>query len=64
MKAAVFAVGDAVEVHTRFNDSWCGGFVVAEVVPGGYRLRRLHDRALLPQTTGEDDLRGVRRGSR
>jgi hypothetical protein len=50
-------VGDAVEVHTRFNDTWVPGFEIAEVVEGGYRVRRLSDGSMLPNLTSEDDLR-------
>ena len=62
MTPARFAVGDAIEVHTRFNDSWCGGFEVAEVLAGGYRVRRTHDRTMLPEATGHDDVREPRPG--
>jgi len=50
-------VGDPVEVHTQFNDSWADGFEIAERVPEGYRVRRLTDRSLLPGYTSEADLR-------
>jgi hypothetical protein len=50
-------VGDAVEIHTKFDGSWCPGFEIAEVQDSEYRVRRSHDRALLPEPTGEDDLR-------
>lgn len=57
--APLLQVGEAVEVHTTFNDAWVGGFEVAEVVEGGYRVRRLSDGSLLPNLTGEADLRPV-----
>ena len=50
-------VGEKVEVHTRFTDSWAQGFVIEDVVGEGYRLRRLSDGAVLPGVTGESDLR-------
>jgi hypothetical protein len=50
-------VGDPIEVHTRFNDSWVPGFEVAEVMNDGYRVRRLSDGAVLPGFTSEADLR-------
>lgn len=50
-------VGEKVEVHTRFTDSWAQGFVIADVVGGGYRLKRLSDGSVLPGVTGESDLR-------
>jgi hypothetical protein len=34
-----------------------GGFEVAEVVEGGYRVRRTSDGSLLPNLTGDEDLR-------
>lgn len=50
-------VGARVEVHTRFTDTWASGFEIAEVVPDGYRLRRMSDGAMLPEPTSEADLR-------
>ena len=55
--ARVLQVGERVEVHTRYNDSWVGGFEIAEVVEGGYHVRRTSDGSLLPNLTGEDDVR-------
>ena len=55
--ARALHVGEQVEVHTKYNDSWVGGFEVAEVVEGGYRVRRTSDGTLLPNLTGEEDLR-------
>ena len=57
--ARVLQVGDQVEVHTKYNDSWVGGFEIAEVLDGGYRVRRTSDGSLLPNLTGEDDVRAV-----
>jgi len=54
-----FVIGDIIEVHTRFNDSWCAGFEIAEVFPIGYRVRRTHDQTLLPDETSDDDVRPV-----
>lgn len=53
-------VGQQVEVHTKFNDSWSPGFEIAEVVSGGYRVRRGSDGMVLPDFTSESDLRPVR----
>jgi hypothetical protein len=50
-------VGEQVEVHTRFNDSWVPGFEIAEVADSGYRVRRRSDGSLLPNVTSESDLR-------
>ena len=49
-------VGDPVELFTAFNGRWSAGFEVAEVLPDGYRVRRLSDGGLLPPT-GPADLR-------
>jgi hypothetical protein len=54
---SLLQVGEQVEVHTKFNDNWVPGFEIAEVVVGGYRVRRTSDGSLLPNLTGEDDLR-------
>jgi hypothetical protein len=50
-------IGDRVEVHTRFNNTWVRGFQVAAVVGPGYRLCRTSDGTVLPSITGESDLR-------
>jgi hypothetical protein len=51
--------GSSVDVRSRFDGAWCGGFAVAEVVPPAdgqegpsapqYRLRRQSDGAVLPR---------------
>jgi hypothetical protein len=53
---AAMEVGDRVEVHTRFNDCWVPGFEIAGIVSDGYRVCR-SDGTLLPDVTGESDLR-------
>jgi hypothetical protein len=50
-------IGQEVEVHTTFDNSWAPGFEVAEVTEDGYRLRRKSDGTLLPNATGASDLR-------
>lgn len=50
--AGVLAVDTPVMVRTRYLGSWTGGFVVAEVLDDGYRLRRLSDGAEVPQGFG------------
>ena len=50
-------IGEEVEVHVRYTDTWATGFQVADVVEGGCRLRRRSDGALLPVVTSDDDLR-------
>ena len=56
---ARLAVGDAVELHTKFDGTWCAGFEIAEVWGGEYRVRRRRDRELLPDLTSEEDLRAA-----
>ena len=61
----VFEEGARVEVRRRFDQSWARGFEIAEVVEGGYRLRRLSDGSVLPVVFHDDELRaehGRRRG--
>ena len=50
-------VGDPVEVFSAFNRTWVRGFTVAEVVAGGYQIRRASDGGLLPAPTSPDDVR-------
>jgi hypothetical protein len=50
-------VGDEVEVHTTYDDSWGAGFEIAAVTAQGYRVRRTSDRTLLPNITTESDVR-------
>jgi hypothetical protein len=52
-------VGDQVHVHTKFSDSWVGGFEIADLLTAGYRVRRNSDGSLLPGPTSDDDLRAV-----
>lgn len=56
-------VGDVIEVHTQYDDSWCAGFEIAAVLADGYRVRRTHDQVLLPESTGDDDVRSARDAS-
>lgn len=52
-------VGDHVEVHNKFNGGWTAGFEIAEVTAHGYRVCRSSDGSLLPNVTGEADVRGA-----
>lgn len=45
----VLPVGTPVMVRTRYLGSWAGGFVVADVLEDGYRLRRVSDGSPVPQ---------------
>jgi hypothetical protein len=52
-------IGDSIEVHTQYDDSWCAGFEIAEVLPDGYRVKRTTDQMMLPAMTCDDDVRSV-----
>ena len=54
-------VGAAVEVRNRFVGKWCHGFEVADHVDGGYVIRRVSDRAVLPAVVSHDEVRSDRR---
>ena len=41
--------GTHVEVQSTLDGTWQAGFVVDEVTPAGYRLRREMDDAVLPE---------------
>ena len=49
--------GTRVEVFSRFQSSWAGGFEVATSLDGGYQVLRLSDRTILPKTFLAEDLR-------
>ena len=49
-----------VEVRSKFDQGWVGGFEVAEPVEGahpGYRILRRSDRAVLPIVFAPEDVR-------
>ena len=50
-------VGAAVEVRNRFVGMWCHGFEVAAQVDGGYVIRRVSDKATLPEVITYDEVR-------
>jgi hypothetical protein len=56
-------VGAQVYVRNRFLGDWTSGFQVAEVLDGGYRLRRLSDGYAFPDVFASDDVRLERRQS-
>lgn len=43
-RAAAMEAGTEVCVWNASLEAWTAGFAVAEVLPGGYRLRRMSDR--------------------
>ena len=53
--------GANVEVRTRFDGHWVGGFAVADVRQGPdqqiYRLRRLSDGSVLPAEFASEEVR-------
>jgi hypothetical protein len=51
------APGTRVEVRSRFRRDWVRGFEVAAPDGGGYRLRRLSDRFILPVVFAHTDIR-------
>jgi hypothetical protein len=55
------AVGDLVEVRSRFHDQWVHGFAVSEYISApsrrGYRLRRITDTDQLPLLFDAADVR-------
>ena len=53
--------GTRVEVRSRFEARWSRGFEVAEVLPEGYRLKRLSDLTVLPVEFEFDDVRRERK---
>ena len=53
--------GSRVEVRSRFDGSWSGGFEISEVVDDGYRVRRLSDGSVLPSVLHDHEVRRERR---
>ena len=54
-------VGVAVEVRDRFVGKWCHGFEIVDHVDGGYILRRVSDRAVVPEVITHGEIRSDRR---
>lgn len=55
--ADLLPVGTPVMVRTQYLGSWTTGFVVAEQLEDGYRLRRLSDGSHLPGCVGASAVR-------
>lgn len=55
--------GSPCEVRRRYDDGFARGFEVAELVPGGYRVKRMSDGAVLPVTFSPADVQPSRAGS-
>jgi len=52
--------GTRVEVRSRFDRRWVGGFEIAEPIGeprAGYRIRRRSDRSVLPVVFSPEDVR-------
>jgi len=49
--------GRHVEVRNRFTGSWSRGFELAEIVDGGFKVRRLSDGSVLPTLFLPEDVR-------
>ena len=55
-------VGERVEVRNRFDGRWSAGFEVEGAEPdGGYRVRRVSDRSVLPVALTRDEVRRERK---
>lgn len=54
-------VGTSVEVRSRFERTWHGGYVVHELSSEGITLRRESDETILPSLFGPDEVRKARR---
>jgi hypothetical protein len=50
-------VGAAVEVRNRFVGTWSHGFEVADHIEEGFLIRRVSDRAVLPEVISHDQIR-------
>jgi hypothetical protein len=61
LSTAPLIVGSVVCVRDRYLGNWIGGFVVAEVLPRGYRLRRVSDRHVIDEVFGSDEVMAERR---
>jgi hypothetical protein len=58
------AEGTEVEVRNRFTGEWSVGFEVVTVLHGTFQVRRLRDRAILPVSFGDREVRLCTRTSR
>ena len=54
---AVLPDGTPVEVCSRFEGTWAGGFEVAGASEAGYRVRRVFDGRVLPGEFPTDEVR-------
>lgn len=55
--ASAIGVRTRVAVRDHYLGDWSRGFEVAQVVKGGYRIRRLSDGSLLPVELSFDEVR-------
>jgi hypothetical protein len=54
-----FEIGEPVEVRDRFQGWWSRGFEIAGQSSGGYAVRRLSDRSVLPAPFSVRELRSA-----
>ncbi len=57
--AVELSVGTAVEVRTRFDGRWVGGYLVASFSDGRLRVARTAGGEVLPGTFGPEEVRPV-----
>jgi hypothetical protein len=57
MEPVLFSIGTRVDVRSRFETSWNGGFRVVEQTVDGVRLERESDHYVLPIWFCADDVR-------
>jgi hypothetical protein len=50
---------EPVEVRSRYQGEWTGGFDVVEEGPTGYRVRRTSDGMILPAEVPTEDVRAA-----
>jgi hypothetical protein len=59
--APTLAIGTRIHVRSRYLGEWCDGFVVAEILDNGCRIRRTSDGHDFPDVFPFDDVRLERR---
>ena len=58
---SVLGRGTPVDVRSRFVGAWTRGFVIEDVVAGGYTIRRVSDDSVLPDVFSVEEIRPERR---
>lgn len=57
IESETLTIGTRVDVRHRVLETWLQGFQVAAAVEGGYLIRRLSDRYVLPACFGPAEVR-------